>query len=541
MEQKEVPNSEREIFVQLGQRLSATSNAEKAAEIITEAADKLLGWDACYVILYDPQAGGKPRPLLAVDVVQGKRTKLTDIAPNRPSPNMLRAISENGFIKAEDASVSSDPAFLFGEEKRRAESGMFVPVCTGQHVIAILSIQRYIRGVYNQESLTMLRALADQCAGSLERIWAQDKVNQLAERRSILYTATRTIASSLNREQLYEAIYNAVKQVMPCDDFVIDSYNLATNEIIILYYMERAGGRVYPPPYYADRGLGGLIVHTGKSQIFNNLEEMTASGIQFVFGREEDYTQSIVAVPLLLYGKVNGMISAQSYQPDSYTEDDLELLEMLAAHAAIALENARLFEDMQEIADKDPLIKPMLNRRKFYDLAEREFERVKRYPEALSVMMLDIDNFKLFNDQFGHKLGDLILEMIAQVLIENVRHVDIVGRHGGEEFIVLCPATDSRRAADVAERIRRQVEASALRDKNYKVQSVATLKGELVPGESLRVTVSIGVAELDETCVSIDSLVERADHAMYLAKEEGRNRVKIWPRGKVTGELKLAK
>ena len=72
MEHQEALNSKRDIFVQLGQYLSATSNAEKAAEIITEAADKLLGWDACYVILYDPQAGGKPRPLLAVDVVEGK-------------------------------------------------------------------------------------------------------------------------------------------------------------------------------------------------------------------------------------------------------------------------------------------------------------------------------------------------------------------------------------------------------------------------------------------------------------------------------------
>ena len=141
--------------------------------------------------------------------------------------------------------------------------------------------------------------------------------------------------------------------------------------------MERIGGRIYPPPYSADHGLGGLIVHTGKSHIFNSTKEMDASGIQFVLTGKEDCTQAILAVPLLLYGKVNGMISAQSYQPDSYKDDDRELLEMLAAHAAIALENARLFSEMQEIADKDPLIKPMFNRRKFYELAEREFERAQ--------------------------------------------------------------------------------------------------------------------------------------------------------------------
>ena len=199
---KEVLNKEKHIFAQLGQRLSATSNAENAAEIITNAAEELLGWDACYVILYDPQTGGKPRPLLAVDVVYGKRTRLKNTAPDRPSPNMLRAIAEDGFIKPADSSVSSDPAFMFGDSKRRAESAMFVPVHTGEQVIGILSIQRYIRGVYTQDSLATLKALADQCAGALERIWAQEIVNQLAERRSTLYNATKTIAASLDWEQL---------------------------------------------------------------------------------------------------------------------------------------------------------------------------------------------------------------------------------------------------------------------------------------------------------------------------------------------------
>ena len=90
------------------------------------------------------------------------------------------------------------------------------------------------------------------------------------------------------------------------------------------------------------------------------------------------------------------MISAQSHQPDSYKDEDRELLEMLAAHAAIALENARLFSEMQEIADKDPLTNLILNRRKFYELAEREFARGKRYPQSLSAMMMDVDHFQGF-------------------------------------------------------------------------------------------------------------------------------------------------
>ena len=390
------------------------------------------------------------------------------------------------------------------------------------------------------DSLVILKALADQCAGALERIWAQEKFSQLAERRAILYNATKTITASLDLEKLYGAIYHAVRQVMPCDDFIIDGYNSTTNEIVTLYDRERIGGRIFPSSYYADHGLAGLMVHTGQSHIFNDAGEMEASGIQFVLTGEEGYTQSIVAVPLLLHGKVNGMITAQSHQPDSYKDEDRELLEMLAAHAAIAIENARLFSAMQEIADKDPLTNLMLNRRKFYELAEREFVRAKRYPESLSVMMMDVDHFKNFNDQFGHKVGDLILKMIAQVCTQNVRNVDIVGRHGGEEFIILFPSTSSRSAAEIAERIRQQVAEAYLKEDDLKEvsQFFETVNGAVISPETLHVTVSIGVAELDDSCTSIDALVNRADRAMYLAKNMGRNLVKTWSRGKVTAELK---
>ena len=152
--------------------------------------------------------------------------------------------------------------------------------------------------------------------------------------------------------------------------------------------------------------------------------------------------------------------------------------------------------------------------------------------------MMDVDHFKNFNDRFGHKIGDLILKMIAQICTQNVRNVDIVGRHGGEEFIILFPSTSSKSAAEVAERIRRQVEEINLQEIS---QFFETINGVMIPSKTVGVTVSIGVAELDDSYKSIDALVDHADRAMYLAKNEGRNRVKVWRRGKVTAELKSNK
>jgi len=517
------------IFARLGQQLSATSDAEEAASIIMEVADVLLGWDACYMILYDPQQGGRPRPLLAIDIVDGRRTKLKNIAPDRPSPNMLRAIAESGFIKSTKTPVVNDPAFMFGDSSRRAESGMFVPVRSGERIIGILSIQKYKPDVYTADSFQTIKLLANHCAGALERIWAQEELTQMAERREILYTATQAISASLDPEQLYEAICDAVKQIMPCDDFVFDSYDESTNEIIALYVIESPRVRVHPPRYYADHGLSGTIIHSGKPLLLNSLDEMDASGIQFEFTgpEDQDHTQSILAVPMMLHGKVKGIISAQSYTPDAYTKEDQSLLEMLASHAAIAIENARLFSEMQAIADRDPLTNLLYNRRKFYELAEREFARVKRYPEPLSVMMLDVDHFKLFNDHFGHKVGDLMLQTIAEKCSQCIRSVDILGRHGGEEFIVMLPCTKLSEAAEIAERLRSQVEQADLETILNFFEMVTGLPENK---DALRTTVSVGVAELDSTCSSIDVLVDHADRAMYLAKKEGRNRVMAWPK-----------
>lgn len=520
------PNRMERAFVQLGRRLSATSDAETAASIIMEVADELLAWDACYVILYDPRQGGKPRPLLALDVVQGKRTKLLSVAPEQPSPNMLRAVEEDGFVREPGSPVNLDPAFMFGDANRRADSAMFVPIRSGDRVIGVLSIQRYVPGAYSQESLLILKALANHCAGALERIWAQEKLSRMAERRAILYNATKIISASLDMEVLYEAIYNAVKQVMPCDDFVFAEYDENTNEIVALYVIESPNVRVHPPRYYADHGLAGTVIRTGKAQILNSLDEMDGSGIQFEVAGSDDHTKSILAVPMLLRGKVKGIVSAQSYQENSYSSDDIELLEMLAAHAAIAIENARLFAEVQKMADNDPLTDLLYNRRKFYELAEREFARALRYPSPLSVIMLDVDHFKSFNDRFGHKVGDMMLRMIAEKCRQCMRDVDIVGRHGGEEFVILLPETDLESAARAAERLRQLIVQANLEPIQAFYESVTR---EKTTPRSLRTTVSVGVAEREADCDNLDILIDHADRAMYFAKKDGRNCVRTWP------------
>lgn len=525
-----------QVFARLGKDLSATTHAVAAAEIILNAAHELIGWDACYLILYDPEQGERPRPLLTVDTINNQRVIEHDAAPEKPSKNMLRAIRENGYISLYDSPFEMPPALSFGDRSRRTLSQLFVPVRSGERTIGVLSIQSYQTNAYSESSLEILKTLANHCAGALERIWAQEALAQMAERLKILYQATHAISASLDMEQLCDSIHTAVEKVMSCDDFVMDGYDAESNEIVPIYAIEYPRKRVATEKYFADHGMAGRIVHTQESILLNSVEEMNASGIDFEIYESDhpDSTRSILAVPMLLHGKVAGMISTQSYKENAYTREDQYLLELLAAHAAIAIENARLFAEAQQLADIDPLTK-VLSRRKFYELAEREFSRSMRYKKPFSVIMLDVDEFKKFNDRFGHKAGDLVLRLVAAQCKASLREVDIFGRLGGEEFAAALPDTDLKHAVMAANRLRKIVEEADLAEAEGLLDLAAggNLKKEVLK-EALKVTVSVGVAACNESCKNIDMIIDRADRAMYSVKYTGRNQINIWDDGAAT-------
>jgi diguanylate cyclase (GGDEF)-like protein/PAS domain S-box-containing protein len=162
-------------------------------------------------------------------------------------------------------------------------------------------------------------------------------------------------------------------------------------------------------------------------------------------------------------------------------------------------------QELRERAEKDYLT-GIYNRRAFFEILESEVERARRYNRPLSVVMLDIDHFKKINDTYGHAVGDEVLKATTEVLQRSVRLSDVLARIGGEEFVILVPETSLDHTLELAGKVRRSIESSALLPHGAKV------------------TISFGIAELDEN-VSIDELMRRADEALYLAKSNGRNRV----------------
>lgn len=504
--------SEINVFAQLGKDLASTSQADVAAKTILDAANTLIGWDAAYLILYDPQQGGKPRPLLTIDTIDGEKVIQKDAVPNKPSVNMIKAIDQGEFLSLYESRLDIDPSFTFGNTKQFTLSQMFVPVESATRTIGVLSIQSYQSKAYENTQLKLLKDLATHCAGALERIWAQEALTDLVERLKVLHQAVSDINASLDVERVCQVVYETVERVMPCENFFVDGYNSKTNEMIPVYAIEHPRKRIYTEKYVADHGLGGEIVRTKKPILFNSMAEINTSNIKYeIFGTmpEDDPTESILAVPMLLHGEMYGVISSQSYQQDAYNQDDQYLLEVLASHVAIALENARLFDSIQQVAYTDALTSA-LSRRRFFDLSEMEFEQTIQSETSLSVIMLDIDDFKKFNDQYGHKVGDLVLVKVAEACKSTLRGNDIFGRLGGEEFALVLPNTKPAYAIEIATRLCKQIEQ--IKFSEY----------------TISVTISAGVAIYDETCKNLDMLIDHADQAMYIAKNSGRNQVHVW-------------
>jgi eukaryotic-like serine/threonine-protein kinase len=194
-----------------------------------------------------------------------------------------------------------------------------------------------------------------------------------------------------------------------------------------------------------------------------------------------------------------------------FSTQDSELLNLFSNQVAISLENARLYEEIQQMAIRDSLT-GLYNRRGLFEVAEREIARAQRYARPLSICLLDIDHFKTVNDTYGHPVGDEVLAKLGNKIRQNLRNIDLVGRYGGEEFIILAVENDNEAAGKLAERVCRMVAAKPL----------ATSAG------GVSITVSIGVAELSEHIRDLPALLQAADQALYLAKRSGRNQVQFF-------------
>ena len=218
--------------------------------------------------------------------------------------------------------------------------------------------------------------------------------------------------------------------------------------------------------------------------------------------------KSLIAAPLISEKKVIGILRVESSEAEAYISDDLRLLTIISDLAAIALENAKLYHRIEELAISDGLT-GLYCQRYFKDRLAEDIVKAVRIKHPLSLLMFDIDGFKGYNDKYGHIAGDIVLKSIGGLLKGSLEIGDIAARYGGEEFVILLFGKDKAVAQKLGEEIRKKIETE-----KFILRQVET-----------HVTVSIGCAAVPEDAVSRDEIIRSADAALYEAKKSGGNKI----------------
>ncbi|MFQ5988436.1 MAG: GAF domain-containing protein [Candidatus Methylomirabilales bacterium] len=370
-----------------------------------------------------------------------------------------------------------------------------IPLITDDRALGVLAVFTHQRRLFSHDERALMGTFASQAAIAIGNARAYQQIQRYASTVAELYEAATQVSGSLDLDETLQKIARGAAA----------SADAASSTIVLLDELGEISQVVeWEVGEIEVRKDGGSrrVWETGRPVVLPDFSAAPPGGVNprlLELGR-----RAAVCLPLRVRERVRGVLWVHYNEPRRFAEEDIHLLSYFANQAAIAIENARLFAETTRLANTDPLT-ALYNHRYFYHLLETEVKRARRYARSLSLIMLDIDHFKQFNDRFGHLSGDEALRCLAQVLRKNSRGVDMVARYGGEEFAIILPETDLTQAAVQAERLR-------------------TAAVEQQWPES-QLTVSLGAAVLTEDMARAEDLVRDADRALYQAKAAGRNQV----------------
>ncbi len=335
----------------------------------------------------------------------------------------------------------------------------------------------------------------------------RDAALQALEKRvgqlETLQDLSRVLTSSLDLNQVLSSVVEAAVRLTASGGGQLFLLDERTSQLQLRAARGPADARTQPLRQPSTDRLAAHVFHTGQPLIYPPAPPgITQTGALNV---------PALYVPLRSREKTLGVLTVDNrVSRRVFTTADMGPLSILADSAAIAITNGRLYAEVQLQSMTDSLT-GIFNRRHFFALAERDFQRASRFSRPLSAIMLDIDHFKAVNDTHGHAVGDQVILAVAKLCRTSIRAIDILGRYGGEEFVFILPETDANGARQLAERLR---------------QGLATVPITTQAGP-LEITASLGVASNLVKVEDVTTLVANADAALYAAKEGGRNRVVV--------------
>ena len=324
-------------------------------------------------------------------------------------------------------------------------------------------------------------------------------------RYSLLKDVVSTLSSTLFLEDIIKKIMdNAFNIVGKSDSGLLFIVDTAKQEL----HLALSGNKISSEKIKTKKGdiLDDWVFKERQALLVEDIKK----DFRFSEDKFDEYKRpfrSVISCPLMEGRKVIGILRLESSRPYNYTSEDLRLLDIICDTGAVSLQNATLYKQTLELAIRDGLTGLFL-RRYFLDSLKEELAHCSRNNTSCSFFMIDVDNFKNYNDEYGHIAGDMVLKLISKILL-SFADTGVVCRYGGEEFAILLPDTSKKEALGIAGDIRK-----AMKKEGVDLRRIKT-----------HISVSIGVAVFPEDARAQEELIMRADERLYKAKREGKNRV----------------
>lgn len=433
--------------------------------------------------------------------------KENTIVPMGEGPVGWTALNRKAFFQQD-----REQSLSFYKKKAGIQSFVAVPVLEGERLEGVITMDSSHQSYFPADVPQMLESFAAQMSETIRMARLANEREETGLEFQAFHHASQVLSSMIDFEEIIRKLHSLCLEIVKSDFTAIA---VAQSETLFSLYQWAYSSEDADVQILSDLPHDGT---TWVSWFLKNREEplilsetqMKLQGMP-IFTHDERMEPFVtyMAIPMRHQNRCIGAVILAAEQSDAFTSHQARILSILCIQAAVSLENASILKTMETLAITDGLT-GLFNHRYFQDAFDRELERASRQKQELSLLLLDIDHFKSLNDNYGHPAGDFVLKNLSAILRSNARKIDILARYGGEEFAALLPGINAKNARKTAERWRKAIQRT-------------TLKWEK---KSFAITISMGFAVFSEDATDKKSLIDKADKALYFAKEQGRNQVR---------------
>lgn len=392
--------------------------------------------------------------------------------------------------------VSNDP-YYFSSDKHFG-SAVCTPILKQGVLYGVLYIESLEPNTFDDLDVKALETLARQISGALQRATLYKDTQENLQILSIIQNISKTITSSLDKDTIAKQVISELQKSFGYTHLSV--YTLDDDYLNIITEIGYPNKEMVYEKIHISQGVHGRAIRTKAVQFIEDTRK------DDVYLTADTSITSEICVPLLKEDNVIGTINVESEDTRKLTQTDVNILTTVASSLAIAIDNARLHEEIKKLATTDA-VTGLSNRHVFEQMLIAEVERAQRLDMNVSLIIFDIDSFKEFNDTYGHPAGDARLREVANIIRNNLRKYDVAARYGGDEFAIILSNTDEEQAVAFANRLHETAQQGAIQN------------------EKAGYTLSMGIATLPQDATTHSELLIAADNAALRSKHLGKNRI----------------